>query len=199
MLNYLDSYRRLLALSDAGLLYGKDPFDRERYQEIKEISLSLMSQLGEEPLEKIKELIGEEKGYPTPKIDVRAYIKKKDTILLVQDIKTKEWSLPGGFAEVGFSPKENVSKEVAEETGLRVKVMELIGLFDTNLRKDIPQLTQYYKLVFSCEVVEGSFKSNAETSQFAYFRLDELPQLSEKRTTKEQLEELEKGDFPILS
>ena len=67
---------------------------------------------------------------------------------------------------------------------------DLFAVFDTNLRKDIPQLFQYYKLVFSCTVTGGTFKENIETSAIGFFDLEDLPKLSKKRTTKEQLLEL---------
>lgn len=187
---HLDHYQRLLAIAQAGLFYGKDSFDQERYQEIQEIVLKLISDLTNEPFGKISQLLTDEQGYPTPKVDVRAFITKEEQILLVEDLQTHEWSLPGGYAEIGLSPKENIIKEVQEETGLVVTVDNLLAIFDTHLRQDLPQLFQYYKLTFSCSVVSGKFIENNETAGMAYFSLDNLPKLSEKRTTKEQLTEL---------
>lgn len=184
---FLNHYRRLLALADAGLFYGKDVFDKERYAEIRSISIELLSQLSDEPLETLSDIVSEHEGYPTPKVDVRAFIKKEEKILLVQDAQSNEWSLPGGYAEVGLSPKENIKKEVREETGFEVTVNQLLGIFDTQLREDIPQLFQYYKLVFSCTIEKGAFQENNETSQIAFFELNDLPVLFKKRTTKEQL------------
>lgn len=184
----LEMYRRLLAIAEAGLYYGKDEFDKERYQELKKLSLELLSRVGRESVAELFQLTEQNEGYPTPKVDVRAYIKQEDKVLLVEDKKTKEWALPGGYAEVGLSPKENIQKEVLEETGLIVQVDELLGIFDTNLRKDIPQVYQYYKLIFSCSIIEGSFVENNETSNMDFFALDNLPKLSVKRTTREQLE-----------
>ncbi|WP_270164493.1 NUDIX hydrolase N-terminal domain-containing protein [Paenibacillus sp. SYP-B4298] len=183
----LNRYRRLLTLAEAGLFYGKDEFDKERYQELKEISLELLANISAEPLEELEKLFDKSEGYPTPKIDVRAFIKHKDKILLVEDTNTKEWSLPGGYAEVGFSPKENIIKEVFEETGMSVTVDKLLAVFDTDLREDIPQLFQYYKLIFGCTIVSGSFQNNLETSNLGFFNFHELPKLSKQRTTKEQL------------
>lgn len=136
-LNYLEQYRRLLSIAEAGIFYGKDPFDKERYEELQKLSLNLISHLGNEPIEKLENIIDSSEGYPTPKIDVRAFIKKENKILLVEDLTTKEWALPGGYAEVGLTPKENIIKEVMEETGLIVEDCELIAVVDTNLRKDI--------------------------------------------------------------
>lgn len=186
-IDYLDRYRRLLAIAEAGIFYGRDEFDQERYEELKTIALSLISQIGNEELSELSWLTDADTGYPTPKIDVRAYIKEENKILLIEDTRSKEWALPGGYAEVGLTPKENIQKEVLEETGLNVAVNELLGVFDTNLRKDIPQMYQYYKMIFRCSVISGSFQKNLETSNIGFFALDELPKLSLKRTTKEQL------------
>lgn len=189
-MDYLATYKELLSIAQAGLHYGNDEFDRFRYQELNELALQLLQSLGNEPQEKIIELFSHESGYQTPKVDVRAWIIQDDKILLVQDSKTQEWSLPGGYADVGFSPKENILKEVYEETGLTVDVEQLKAVFDTNLRKDIPQAFQYYKLVFDCKILSGSFTENLETSQMGYFAIEDLPVLSKKRTTKEQLNQL---------
>ncbi|OTP11198.1 hypothetical protein A5844_001332 [Enterococcus sp. 10A9_DIV0425] len=193
-----EQYKRLLAIAEAGLYYAKDPFDQERYEEMKSISLSLLSQDQDEIKKKITFSLEKEEGYPTPKVDVRAYIKKEGKVLLIEDKQTKEWALPGGFAEIGRSPKENIQKEVKEETGLTVTVDRLLAVFDTDLRKDVPQVFQYYKLVFSCSVLDGSFIENIETSSSGFFSLEDLPRLSEKRTTEEQLMILERENLPYV-
>ena len=56
MNNKLAQYKRLLALSQAGLYYGKDVFDKERFEEIRTISLELISEIGKETFEEIKAL-----------------------------------------------------------------------------------------------------------------------------------------------
>lgn len=184
----LQQYQRILAIAQSGIKFGKDSYDQERYTELKEISLKLLAHLGETPVEKIQGLFDYETGYPTPKIDVRGFcLNKKQEILLVQDAHTLEWSLPGGFAEVGLTPKENIQKEMLEETGFQVQVSQLLAVFDTNLNAQVPQSFQYYKLVFSCQLLEGHFQENTEVTQMAYFSIDKLPSLSLKRTTKEQL------------
>lgn len=190
MKDYFAQYKRLLSIAEAGLYYGKDVYDKERYQEIKELALHLMSTVVDQDAAALTLLIEKNEGYPTPKVDVRALIQKDEKILLVEDSLTKEWSLPGGYAEIGLTPRENIKKEVLEETGLLVEVKELRAIFDTNLRQDIAQVFQYYKLVFECEVLAGNFIKNSETSNSDYFALNELPKLSIKRTTKEQLEQL---------
>lgn len=195
----IEKYRRLLNLAQAGIYYQKDVYDLERYEEIKKISLELIAELTQTKISQLEKLVSFEDGYQTPKIDVRALIKKDDNILLVEDAFTKEWALPGGFADVGLSPLENIIKEVKEETNLDVTSAELVAIFDTNKRPDIFQFFQYYKLVFECTVTENEpFKQNSETSAIGYFNLSELPKLSENRTTKEQLERLVSRDNTII-
>lgn len=194
-MNLLQQYQRILAIAQSGKMFGKDVFDQERYAELEQISLSLIAHLGEEPIEKIQGLFSHETGYPTPKIDVRGFcLNEKQEILLVKDQKTKEWSLPGGFAEIGLTPKENMQKEMLEETGFEVAVQTLLAIFDTNQTSNVSQSFQYYKLVFACQLLSGEFKANHEVHQMDFFGIHRLPPLSKKRTTKEQLLTLLQND-----
>ena len=77
------------------------------------------------------------------------------------------WALPGGFGEVGYSPTENILKEIQEETGYSARVIRLLAVFDTN-RYQL-QSRQYVKLVFECELLDGSFQQNQEISDLAFF------------------------------
>lgn len=187
-MNSLLFIQRVQALAQAGLAFSKDPYDQERYTELLT--------LAEEQLVTKESQTGNfidyatyqrEAGYPTPKIDVRGVIIADDRILLVQDSNSQEWSLPGGFAEIGYSPKENIIKEVFEETGLVVDVERLIAIHDTNQRNPENQPIQYYKFFFACNVLSGELSTSLETADVAFFDLAKLPVLSTKRTTQEQL------------
>ena len=119
----------LQSIAQAGLFYGKDPFDRERYQRIRDIAAEMISFKTEIPLEKVKDLFCCEQGYQTPKLDTRAAIFKEDKILLVRE-KNGTWSLPGGWVDVNVSVRENVIKEVKEEAGLDVRPELVIAVQD---------------------------------------------------------------------
>ncbi len=101
----------LQSLAQAGLHYGKDPFDLERYERIRSIAAEMVSLQGEIPLDKVKDLFCCETGYQTPKLDTRAAIFQNGKILLVRE-SSGLWSLPGGWVDVDISVKENVIKEV---------------------------------------------------------------------------------------
>ena len=103
------------SLSQIGLTYTKDVYDRERYQRLREISAEMpaemLSMKTEISLEKVKDLFCNETGYQTPKLDTRAAIFRNNKILLVHE-NNGTWSLPGGWCDVLESVKSNTEKEV---------------------------------------------------------------------------------------
>ena len=72
----------LQSLAQAGLHYGHDVFDRERYEEIRKIAGEMMAAKTGLPKEQIKTLFLGDEGYQTPKIDTRAAIFKDNKILI---------------------------------------------------------------------------------------------------------------------
>ena len=119
------------SLSQIGLTYTKDVYDRERYQRLREISAEMLAEKTEVSIEKVKDLFCHETGYQTPKLDTRAAIFRNNKILLVHE-NNGTWSLPGGWCDVLESVKSNTEKEVREETGLNVKAVKIISIQDRN-------------------------------------------------------------------
>lgn len=176
----------LQSLAQAGLAYGKDKFDIERFERIREISAEMVAYKTDISVEKVKNLFCNEVGYQTPKIDVRGVIFENDKILLIQESNGK-WALPGGWADVYLSVKENVLKEVKEEAGIEANAEMIIALLDVtkNQGKKIPYgITKVFVL---CEYVSGKFEKNIETIDSRYFGIDELPELEEKKITVDQI------------
>ena len=75
----------LQSLAQAGLTYGKDVYDRERYERIRNISAEILSHMSDIPTETVKDLFCNETGYQTPKLDTRAAIFRDGQILLVRE------------------------------------------------------------------------------------------------------------------
>ncbi len=183
---WLNWAMELQALAQAGLEYGHDKFDFERYERIREIAAEMMVQPSGLPLEEVKELFCGERGYQTPKLETRAAIIQDEKILLVQESDGR-WSLPGGWSDVGITVGENAVKEVREEAGLEVTVDRVVALQDQH-RHNIPKNAySVCKVIVLCTCLGGAFRPNLETLDSRYFSLDELPELSTGKITAEQI------------
>jgi len=177
----------LQSLAQAGLTYGKDVYDRERYERIRDISAEILSYKTDISVEKVKNLFCNEVGYQTPKLDTRAAVFEHEKILLVKENNGK-WSLPGGWVDVNLSVKENTVKEVKEESGLDVTADRIIAIQDRD-RHNLPAYAYGVCKVFVlCSVLGGEFEKNIETTEFRYFNKAELPELATEKNTKEQIE-----------
>lgn len=178
--------KELQSLSQAGLFYGKDAFDRERYQRIREIAAEMMAMRTDIPLEKITDLFCGDAGYQTPKVDTRAAIFREGNILLVRENSGK-WSMPGGWCEYNMSPAENAVKEAKEEAGLDVTVQKVVAVQDRDKHNQPPYAYGVVKIFYQCEAAGGSFIPNIETSASGCFSLEELPPLAEEKCNEEQI------------
>ena len=179
----LRAARRLQAIAQAGLHYAENEFDRQRYQELRDLSVELSAATTDMDIGKIRDLFTNETGFQTPKIDVRSVVIKDNKILLARERSDGGFSLPGGFADINNSPSEVAVKEVREETGLEVRTSRLLAVIDTDRHNFPPLEYHYYKLVFLCDLIGGELCDSNETTEAGFFELDNLPQLSEKRNT----------------
>ena len=179
--------KRIQAIAQTGLRFTKDDFDKERYEELRDLSVDLIAQVTDAKIEKIRELFTCETGFQTPKIDVRGVILDQGRILLTKEKSDQKWSLPGGYADVNYSPNAIVEKEVFEETGLRVTANRVLAVIDTNSHNFPPLEYHFYKIIILCDKLEGELRGSNETLTSAYFDFDNLPDLSEKRNTYELL------------
>src|ERR1041384_3810297 len=163
-LSWIGLSQRLQAIAQTGLAYAQDPYDRERYQEILHLSAEMLT--GDEPVPTrvAASLFSLERGYATPKVDVRGVVFRDGKLLLVREREDGCWALPGGWADVGLSPAECVQKEVREESGLIVRATRLLAVWDRNKHPHPPHMFHIYKLVFYCELVGGSPSAEGETT-----------------------------------
>ena len=177
---------RLQSLAQNGLAYSKDVFDIQRFEEIRQIAAEMLVTPSGLPLEKVEELFCDESGYQTPKIDTRAAIFKDGKILLVQESDGR-WALPGGWCDVDQSVMDNTIKEVKEEAGLDVRAEKVIAILDKAKNNPARSAHRVTKIFILCKSLGGAFVPNAETVASDYFSLDELPVLSEGKTTAQQI------------
>lgn len=177
----------LQSIAQAGLFYGKDKFDLERYERIREISAEMLAYKTDIPLEKVRGIFCCETGYQTPKLDTRAALFEDGKILLVRENDGK-WSLPGGWVDVDLSVMENALKEVKEEAGLDADLDFVIAVQDRDKHNLPVYAYKICKVFVMCTKKGGSFAANSETVGSGYFGLDELPELAEEKNTREQIE-----------
>lgn len=104
-----------------------------------------------------------------------------------------QWSIPGGTIEVGETLEEAVCRELREETGLEVHVLELIELFDRIYLENSAAPAQdrkkprYHYVIadYLCELVGGEPRAGSDVTDLAFAREDELGKfhLTEKATS----------------
>ena len=186
--NFFEHIKRLQALAEIGLEYSNSNYDIERYEEIQEICLDMLEQLTDIPSQKIKAVIQEKNGYKTPKVDVRAVVfNHEGQILLVQEKVDGCWALPGGWADVGYTPRMVAEKECFEEAGLTVRSSRLIAVMDKTAQQMPPEFEYVYKLFIWCDPIGTQIAAGAETDNVGWFNEHDLPELSKPRNIESQI------------
>ncbi|MES1176901.1 MAG: NUDIX hydrolase [Myxococcales bacterium] len=181
-------FRQLKSISQYGLTYTKDPYDRERFEAVARVASEIATRLtGATELE-VEAALKLEAGPPTPKLDVRAAVFRGDAILLVRETADGLWSLPGGWAEVDESPARSAERETKEESGYDCRATKLIAVWDRNLHAHPPMLLHVYKLFYLCELLGGEPKPSQETTEIGFFTPENLPPLSTARVLRAQIE-----------
>ena len=166
---------QLQAIAQTGKHYSKDVFDRERYEQLEEVSKKLSAKLTHNATpEKLDIFFDADTGYVTPKVDIRAATFQNDKILMVREKSSGQWSIPGGWGDIGYSAGEIATKETFEEAGIHTTPKRLISIKDMQ-KNHYPKknLNYVYKLFFECEPRENNIHSGVETSDVKYFTLDE--------------------------
>ncbi|MCX4338396.1 MAG: NUDIX hydrolase [Lachnospiraceae bacterium] len=178
---------RIQGIAQAGLTYGRDAYDKERYEQLRAIAAEMVVEKAEISVEKVKDLFCNEEGYQTPKVDTRGAVFREGKILLVHE-NNGTWSLPGGWCDVDQSVASNVIKEVKEETGLTVLAEKLIAVQDWRKHNVCNYIYGVVKVFILCQEVGGAFAENIETTGIQYFGRNELPdRLAVEKTTAEQI------------
>lgn len=188
---WLEWARRFQALSQIGLTYCKDPYDRQRYEEIQRLAAEIKAKSAGLPdTAPLIEMFKQEVGYATPKIDIRTAVFDRDRILLVREREDDLWTLPGGWADVGDSPSSAAVREVKEESGYEIVVKKLAAVYDRDKHGHPPLPYHVYKLFFLGELRGGKAEHSLETSGVEFFAEDQFPPLSLTRVTPGQLKHM---------
>ena len=184
----LELARRLHALARTGLHFCANEYDRERYEEIERIAGELLAGSDAGPsLEELLELWRRDRGYVTPKVEVRGAVFREGRVLLVRERADGLWTLPGGWADVNETPAQAIEKEIEQESGLRTRAVKLAALYDRSRHGHGESLFHGWKAFFLCEIAGGELRGSYETDAVDFFELHALPPMSLGRSTPRQV------------
>jgi ADP-ribose pyrophosphatase YjhB (NUDIX family) len=187
----LDWSSRLQAIAQNGLTFARDPYDIERYKAIRQIAAEMIAAGSSIQLPVIQRFMDLDSGYATPKVDVRGVVFQGQKLLLVRERSDGHWTLPGGWADVGESPAENVVREVFEESGFQTRPLKILAVLDRSKHPHEPVFPYHvYKLFIQCEIVGGSAALSSETDGVDFFAETDIPPLSITRVTSGQIRRL---------
>jgi ADP-ribose pyrophosphatase YjhB (NUDIX family) len=170
--------RELQAISQTGLAFVRDPYDRERYEMLRDLAARIMAEGSGRPAEQVLRIFEDQAGYATPKVDVRgAAFDAEGRILMVREVLDGgRWTLPGGWADVNLTPAENVAKEMREESGYEVRVRKLAAVWDRTRQGHPATAFSCCKFFFVCDIVGGAAATSLETAGTGWFAEDTLPE-----------------------
>ena len=186
---WADWASRLNAIAQNGLIYSHNPFDIERYTSVRNIAAEIIAEHTGVEATVVRDFFAREEGYATPKVDVRGVVFRDRALLFVKEPDDGFWSLPGGWADVGESPREAVVREVFEESGYTTRATKLLAVYDRKKQAHPPFPHHAYKLFIRCELLSQAPAASAET-EARFFEEKAIPELSVARVTGEQIARL---------
>lgn len=110
-------------------------------------------------------------------------IEKDGKILLAKrrfEPKKNYWALPGGFIEFNETPIETAKREAFEETGLKIKVKKILGIYLSKPTRDLHGVGS----IFLAEILSGKLRPGSDVKKVKFFDPFKIPQ---KYAFKEQL------------
>jgi ADP-ribose pyrophosphatase YjhB (NUDIX family) len=171
---WLDWAREIQALAQTGYHYAENDYQRERYRRLTEIAAEIIAEHTGLPVDSLTATFKLQDGYATPRVDVRAAVFQEDRLLMVRERSDGDWTMPGGWADVGDRPAESAEREAWEEAGYHVRATRVIGVYDANRVRPL-ELYHAFKVVFLCDILDGQPTPSHETSEVAFFGRDEIP------------------------
>jgi 8-oxo-dGTP pyrophosphatase MutT (NUDIX family) len=170
----------LRAIANYGLMYVQNDYDRDRYERIEALSAKLLGLLEskdeQEMLESFKTVKHSKiaRGFQgnlnhiSPWNGANAVIIQDHKILLGKRADNGLWDTFGGLVEVGETLAEAAVREAKEETGIEVKPIKFMAVFDSRLWGTVP-VAQLYHVHFLCGWVSGTPTTSNEVTEIAWF------------------------------
>lgn len=121
----------------------------------------------------------ESREYPArPIVGVGGVVIRDGRVLLIRRARPPlqgEWSIPGGGLDVGETIAEGVRRELIEETGIEVRVLDHIETFERIMQDDAGKVKYHYVILdYFCEAVSGELRAGGDASDAAWVAEREL-------------------------
>lgn len=117
---------------------------------------------------------------------------KKGRVLLSHRRDLDLWNLPGGGVKSGELPNEAAIRETREETGLKIKIKELIGIYGKTKRDEIVFL-------FRGKIKGGELKTTSEADQHKFFKINKLPENTIPKHKERILDTIQEKGEPFFT
>lgn len=157
-----------------GLTYARDPYDRERYERLLDVASEEYGAALAIPSEQAKTRLAAELGYITPKVGADAAIfDDEGRILLELRTDNQRWCIPCGWIEPNETPAAAAVREVREETGLEVRILQLIDAFTRMPSLEYGPHT-VIGITYLCEVTGGTLVKSHESLDVRYWHIEDV-------------------------
>jgi 8-oxo-dGTP diphosphatase len=127
--------------------------------------------------------LSDSREYPQrPVVGVGGVVIANERVLLIKRAHPPlqgEWSIPGGTLELGETLFEGVQRELAEETGVHVRVLDLIEAFDRVFPDEAGKARYHFVILdYLCEAVSGQARAGSDVTEVAWASEDDLERFS---------------------
>jgi ADP-ribose pyrophosphatase YjhB (NUDIX family) len=163
------------AIARTGLHYSADPFDRERYTRLLDLTVRAYATHTAIESDAVRARFAAEIGYVTAKVGADAAVfDDHDRILLVRRADDGKWGLISGWVDPNESPAQTVVRELAEEAGVQGRVDRLAGVFFREARAgEHPHGT--VSIVHLCSIIGGTLRPQLhEVTELAFRAIDDV-------------------------
>ncbi|MFC4638144.1 NUDIX hydrolase N-terminal domain-containing protein [Deinococcus hohokamensis] len=167
--------QELRALALAGLAYGQNPYDVDRFRRVLGLSAQLAALDLPAQTADVHRAYLHNLAHMTPLLAAEAAVVRDDRILLIRRSDSGLWGLPGGMAEVGETPAQGAARELFEETGLDGRVVRLLGMLDSRYAPNLHGL-HLIAPIFLLDA-PGNPHPTLEAREVGFFAWDHLPPL----------------------
>ena len=116
-------------------------------------------------------------NFNNPKPAVAAVIIKDRKILLVKraiNPHQGKWQIPGGFVESGESLEGGLKREIKEELGVDIEILDYLESFGDGYSYGVPEETTV-NIYFMTKIKQGRLKNDHENQEIKFFDLNKLP------------------------